>query len=44
MGAEEGKIKPGVLSKWLIHIGVQVDCNQTATVVGAEWNLTAWIG
>jgi len=41
---EEVEVKPGLRSERLLHIGVQIDGDQAATVVRTQGNFTAGIG
>jgi hypothetical protein len=41
---EERKIECGLGGEWIVNVGVEVDGNQTAGIIGTKGNLPAWIG
>jgi hypothetical protein len=44
MFSEKGKIEFGVFGKRLVNVRIEIQGDQSATVVGAEWYLAARIG
>ena len=44
MFAEQIEVESSLIGEWIFDVGVEVDGQKSATVVGTEWDLAARIG